>query len=125
MKLLSLLFTNLLAFFMLTRVRRVVALTLAGALAFTAVAPPAKAQLGIPAIIAAAAQVVATITNVIGPLLSAIQGTVGAINGVLGQFREATLSLTLRWMVLKSPSPTQSSAATTFRGTAAASSAGC
>ena len=53
MKLLSLLFTNLLAFFMLTRVRRVVALTLAGALAFTAVAPPAKAQLGIPAIIAA------------------------------------------------------------------------
>ena len=87
MKLLSLLFTNLLAFFMLTRVRRVVALTLAGAIAFTAVAPPAKAQLGIPAIIAAAAQVVATITNVIGPLLSAIQGTVGAINGVLGQFR--------------------------------------
>ena len=72
---------------MVTRVRRVVALTLAGAIAFTAVAPPAKAQLGIPAIIAAAAQVVATITNVIGPLLSAIQGTVGAINGVLGQFR--------------------------------------
>ena len=76
MKLLSLLFANLIAFFMLTRVRRVVALTLAGAIAFTAVAPPAKAQLGIPAIIAAAAQVVATITNVIGPLLSAIQGTV-------------------------------------------------
>ena len=87
MKILSLLFTNLLAFFLLTRVRRVVALTLAGALAFTAVAPPANAQLGIPAIITAAAQVVATITNVIGPLLSAIQGTVGAINGVLGQFR--------------------------------------
>src|ERR1017187_10909169 len=86
MKLLSLLFTNLLTFFMLPRVRRVVALTLAGALAFTAVAPPAKAKLGIPAIIAAAAQVVATITNVIGPLLSAIRGTLGAVNGVLNQF---------------------------------------
>ena len=87
MKLLSLLFTNLLAFFMLTRVRRVVALTLAGALAFTAVAPPAKAQLGIPAIIAAAAQVVATINSVIAPLFNAIRATFSAINGVLNQFR--------------------------------------
>ena len=87
MKLLTLFFTNLLAFFLVTRVRQVVALTLVGAVAFTIVAPPAKAQLGIPAIIAAAAQVVATINNVIGPLLSAIQGTIGAINGVLNQFR--------------------------------------
>lgn len=87
MKLLSLLLTNLLAFFLVIRVRQVVAVTLAGALAFTVVAPPAKAQLGIPAVIAAAAQVVATINNVIGPLLSAIQGTIGAINGVLTQFR--------------------------------------
>ena len=54
MKLLSLFFTNLLAFFLVTRVRRVVALTLVGAVAFTVVAPPAKAQLGIPAVIAAA-----------------------------------------------------------------------
>ena len=60
MKLLSLFFTNLLAFFLVTRVRRVVALTLVGAVALTVVAPPAKAQLGIPAVIAAAAQVVAT-----------------------------------------------------------------
>ena len=87
MKVLSLLFANLLAFFMLIRVRRVVALTLAGALAFTAVAPPAKAQLGIPAIIAAAAQVVATINSVIAPLFNAIRGTFSAINGVLNQFR--------------------------------------
>ena len=71
----------------MTRVRRVVALTLVGAIAFTVVAPPAKAQLGIPAVIAAAAQVVSTINNVIRPLLSAIQGTIGAINGVLNQFR--------------------------------------
>ena len=87
MKLLSLFFTNLLAFFLVIRVRQVVAVTLAGALAFIVVAPPAKAQLGIPAIIAAAAQVVATIVNVIGPLLGANQRTISAINRVLNQFR--------------------------------------
>ena len=86
MKLLTLFFTNLLAFFLVTRVRQVVAVTLVGAVAFTIVAPPAKAQLGIPAIIAAAAQVVATITNVIGPLFGSIRGTLGAVNGVLNQF---------------------------------------
>ena len=87
MKLLTLFFTNLLAFFLVTRVRQVVTVTLVGAVALTIIAPPAKAQLGIPAIIAAAAQVVATINNVIGPLFSAIRGTFGAINGVLNQFR--------------------------------------
>jgi hypothetical protein len=86
MKLLTLFFTNLLAFFLVTRVRHVVAVTLVGAVALTIVAPPAKAQLGIPAIIAAAAQVVATITNVIGPLFGSIRGTLGAVNGVLNQF---------------------------------------
>ena len=87
MKLLTLFFTNFLAFFLVTRVRQVVAVTLVGAVAFTIVAPPAKAQLGIPAIIAAAAQVVATIVNVIGPLLGANQRTISAINRVLNQFR--------------------------------------
>ena len=87
MKLLTLFFTNLLAFFLVTRVRQVVAVTLVGAVAFTIVAPPAKAQLGITAIIAAAAQVVATIVNVIGPLLGANQRTISAINRVLNQFR--------------------------------------
>ena len=86
MKLLTLFFTNLLAFVLAIRVRQVVAVTLVGAVAFTIVAPPAKAQLGIPAIIAAAAQVVATITNVIGPLFGSIRGTLGAVNGVLNQF---------------------------------------
>jgi hypothetical protein len=86
MKLLTLFFTNLLAFLLLTRVRQVVAVTLVGAVALTIVAPPANAQLGIPAIIAAAAQVVATITNVIGPLFGSIRGTLGAVNGVLNQF---------------------------------------
>jgi hypothetical protein len=79
--------TSLLAFFLVTRVRRVVAVTLVGTIAFTALAPPVNAQLGIPAVVAAAAQVVRTINNVIGPLLGAIQGTIGAINGVLTQFR--------------------------------------
>ncbi len=87
MKLLSLFFTSLLAFFLVTRVRRVVAVTVVGAIVLTMVAPPARAQLGIPAVIAAAAQVIATINNVIGPLLSAIKGTIGAVNGVLIQFR--------------------------------------
>ena len=44
MKLLSLFFTNLLAFLLVTRVREVVALILVGAVAFTIVAPPAKAR---------------------------------------------------------------------------------
>lgn len=87
MKLLLLLFTNILAFFLIRRVRRVVAVGVVCTLAFTVVTPPARAQLGIPAVIAAASQVIATINNVIGPLLSAIQGTIGAINGVLTQFR--------------------------------------
>jgi hypothetical protein len=86
MKLLTLFFANLLAFFLVARVRQVVAVTVVGAVAFTIVAPPAKAQLGIPAVIAAAAQVVATITNVIGPLFGSIRGTLGAVNGVLNQF---------------------------------------
>lgn len=87
MKLLTLMLTSLLAFFLVTPVRRVVAVTLIGTIAFTALAPPVNAQLGIPAVVAAAAQVVRTINNVIGPLLGAIQGTIGAINGVLTQFR--------------------------------------
>ena len=74
MKLLSLMFTSLLAFFLVTRVRRVMAVTLVGTIAFTVVAPPAKAQLGIPAVVAAAAQVVRTINNVIGPLLKRNSG---------------------------------------------------
>lgn len=86
MRLLCLLFTNLLAFFLVTRVRRVVALTLVGAVALTIVAPPAKAQLGIGPVIAAAAAVVTLINNTIGGLLNAVRGTIGSINGVLTQF---------------------------------------
>lgn len=86
MKLLCLLFTNLLAFFLVARVRRVVALTLVGALALTVVAPPARAQIGIGAVIAAATAVVKLINNVIGGLLNAVRGTIGSINSVLTQF---------------------------------------
>jgi len=86
MRLLCLLFTNLLAFFLVTRVRRVVALTLVGAVALTMVAPPAKAQLGIGPVIAAAGAVVTLINNTIGGLLNAVRSTIGSINGVLTQF---------------------------------------
>jgi len=86
MKLLCLLFTNLFAFLLLTRVRRAVALTLVGAVALTMVAPPARAQLGIGAVIAAATAVVNLINNTIGGLLNAVRNTIGAINGVLTQF---------------------------------------
>ena len=86
MKLLCLLFTNVLAFFLVTRVRRAVAVTLVGAVALTMVAPPLRAQLGIPAVIAAATAVVNLITNMIGGLLNAVRGTIGSINGVLTQF---------------------------------------
>ena len=86
MKLLCLLFTNLLAFFLVARVRRVVALTLIGVLALTVAAPPARAQIGIGAVIAAATAVVKLINNVIGGLLNAIRSTIGSINSVLTQF---------------------------------------
>ena len=86
MKLLCLLFTNSLTFFLVTRVRRVVALTLVGALALTVVAPPARAQIGIGAVIAAATAVVKLINNVIGGLLNAVRSTIGSINSVLTQF---------------------------------------
>ena len=86
MKLLCLLFTSALAFFLVTRVRRVVALTLVGALALTVVAPPARAQIGIGAVIAAATAVVKLINNVIGGLLNAVRSTIGSINSVLTQF---------------------------------------
>jgi hypothetical protein len=86
MKLLCLLFTNLLAFFLVTRVRRVVTVTLIGAIALTIVVPPARAQLGIPAVIAAATAVVNLINHTIGGQLNAVLITIGLINRVLIQF---------------------------------------
>lgn len=87
MRSLLLLLLSGLTLLFITHRRRTVAAGLVVALAFTAVAPPARAQLGIPAVIAAAAEVVSTINNIIGPLLSTIQRTIGTINGVLNQFR--------------------------------------
>ena len=86
MKLICLLFTNLLAFLLVTRVRRAIALTLVGVMALTMVAPQARAQLGIGAVIAAATAVVNLINNTIGGLLNAVRNTIGSINGVLTQF---------------------------------------
>ena len=86
MRPLCLLFTSLLAFVLLSRVRRVVALVLIGTVAVTVVAPPASAQIGIAAVIAAATAVVNLINNTIGGLLNAVRSTIGSINGVLTQF---------------------------------------
>jgi hypothetical protein len=86
MKLLFLLFTNLLTFFLVRRVRRAVALTLVGAVALTMVAPPVRAQIGIPAVVAAATAVVKLINNLIGGRFNAILATIGLINRVLTQF---------------------------------------
>jgi hypothetical protein len=116
MKLLSLFFTNLLAFFLVTRVRRVVALTVVGAVAFTMVAPPAKAQLGIPAIIAAAAAVVTMINNVIGGLLNAVRGTIGSINGVLTQFQNLWQQVVYPLQLINQARALVSSMIAQFRG---------
>ena len=86
MKPLCLLLTNLFAFLLVTRVRRTIGLTLVGVMALTMVAPPARAQLGIGAVIAAATAVVNLINNTIGGLLNAVRNTIGSINGVLTQF---------------------------------------
>jgi hypothetical protein len=116
MKLLSLFFTNLLAFFLVTRVRRVVALTVVGAVALTMVAPPAKAQLGIPAIIAAAAAVVTMINNVIGGLLNAVRGTIGSINGVLTQFQNLWQQVVYPLQLINQARALVSSMIAQFRG---------
>jgi hypothetical protein len=50
-------------------------------IAFGLVAPPAQAQLGAIAIVAAAAAVVGVITNTIGGLLGSANGLLGTING--------------------------------------------
>ena len=120
MKLLPLLLTNLFAFFLVIRVRQVVAVTLIGAVAITAVAPPARAQLGIPAIVAAAAQVIATINNVIGPLLSGIQGTIGAIDGALTQFRNLWEQVVYPLQLINRARALVSSMIAQFRGLLAA-----
>lgn len=116
MTLLSLFFTNLLAFFLVTRVRRLVALTLVGAVALTMVAPPARAQIGIPAVIAAAAAVVSMINNFIGGLLNAVRGTIGSINGVLTQFQNLWQQVVYPLQLINQARALVSSMIAQFRG---------
>jgi len=71
---------------MVPSVRRVVAMTLVIALAVVVIVPPARAQIGIPAVIAAATAVVSLIDSDIGGLLHTIQGTINSINSVLAEF---------------------------------------
>ena len=82
----SFFWSSLLAFLMVPSTRRVVAMALAIVLAVVIVAPPARAQIGIPAVIAAATAVVSLIDNDIGGLLHTIQGTINSINSVLAEF---------------------------------------
>ncbi len=79
------LWSVLLAVFVVFGSRRAVALILVVSFVL-AMAPPAMAQIGIPGVIAAATAVVSLIDNVIGDLLHAVQGTIKSINGVLVQF---------------------------------------
>lgn len=86
MRLLCLCFQNLLAFFLVGRVRRAVSLILVATIALTMIAPPARAQIGVGAVIAAATAVIKLINNTIGGLLNTARNTLGSINGVLTQF---------------------------------------
>jgi hypothetical protein len=80
------------------------------------VAPPAKAQLGIPAIIAAAAAVVTMINNVIGGLLNAVRGTIGSINGVLTQFQNLWQQVVYPLQLINQARALVSSMIAQFRG---------
>jgi hypothetical protein len=86
MRVFCLFLANVFAFFLITRVRRAIGLILVGVLAFALVAPPASAQIGIGAVMAAATAVENLINNTIGRLLTAAHNTIGSINGVLTQF---------------------------------------
>jgi hypothetical protein len=83
------LFAGLLAVLSLTRMRRAIAVTLVGALAVGFAFPaPAKAQIGIGAVLAAASAVVKTINNLIQGLLDTANGLLSDISGVMGAFRD-------------------------------------
>ena len=116
MRLLSLLLTSLLAFFLVRRVRRVVALTLVCAVAVTMVAPPAQAQIGIGAVIAAATAVVSLITNTIGGLFNAVRSTIGSINGGLTQFDQLWESVVYPLQLINRARALVSSMISQFRG---------
>lgn len=83
------LFAGLLAVLSLTRVRRAIALTLAGTLALgLTFPPPVQAQIGIGPVLAAAAAVVKTINDLIQGLFNIANGLLGNISGVIGAFRQ-------------------------------------
>ncbi len=88
MRLLSLLFTNLLAFFLVTPCAPGRRSDLVGAVPSRWSLHRREHNSGSRAVIAAATAVVSLINNTIGGLLNAVQGTIGSINGVLTQFRQ-------------------------------------
>ena len=83
------LLAGLLAVLSLTRVRRTIAVSLAGVLAMGLVfPPPAQAQIGIGVVVAAAGAVVKTINDLIQGLFNIANGLLGNIHGVIGAFRQ-------------------------------------
>ena len=83
------LFAGLLAVLSLTRVRRTIAVSLAGVLALGLVfPPPAQAQIGIGVVLAAAGAVVKTINDLLQGLFNIANGLLGNISGVIGAFRQ-------------------------------------
>ena len=82
-------FAGLLAVMMLTRVRRAIAITLVTVLAAGFVCPPtAQAQIGIGAVLAAAAAVVKTINNLIQGLFNVANSLLAQISAVMGAFQQ-------------------------------------
>ena len=80
---------GLLALLRLTRVRRTIALTLAGALLLGLVFPaPVRAQIGIGPVLAAATAVVKVINSLIQDLLNIANGVLSGISDVMGAFRQ-------------------------------------
>lgn len=80
--------SNVLAFFLLARIRLMTVGTLIAVLVIGVMAPvPARAVAGLPDLFSAITNVVSTINNVIGPLLNTALGILGNVSSVLNTFR--------------------------------------
>lgn len=98
------------------RVRRIIALAVLIALAGAIFAPPVRAQLGVPGVVAAATGVINLINTVIGDVLKAIQGTLGSINSVVTQFRSLWQEVVYPLQLVNQARATVSSMIAEYRG---------
>jgi len=84
----SAMLAGLVGFVMMTRVRRILALTTVGVVAVATLAPvPASGQLTMAAVVAAANAVIRVINNTIRPLLDAAAGWLAKINDFVNELR--------------------------------------